>query len=110
MSHQSGLRHTVRHDDSHCAWNISTIRKGEQSIGYLLYQAIGDVEAPNGDENQSDSTHKVLRNKKPSPVCILSIGGWSGSGFFSSAVATDANRTAFAKPYVTLLSLPWPSH
>jgi Glycosyl hydrolases family 18 len=28
---------------------------------------------------------------------ILSIGGWSGSRFFSSAVATDANRTAFVK-------------
>jgi chitinase len=28
---------------------------------------------------------------------ILTIGGWSGSRFFSPAVATDANRTAFAK-------------
>lgn len=28
---------------------------------------------------------------------ILSIGGWTGSQYFSSAVATDANRTAFAQ-------------
>jgi hypothetical protein len=27
----------------------------------------------------------------------LSIGGWGGSQYFSSAVATKANRTAFAQ-------------
>lgn len=30
-------------------------------------------------------------------TAILSVGGWGGSRFFSSAVATDANRTAFAE-------------
>ena len=30
-------------------------------------------------------------------TAILSVGGWGGSRFFSSAVATDANRTAFVK-------------
>jgi len=35
---------------------------------------------------------------------ILSVGGWTGSGYFSSAVATDANRTAFAKAIMDVVS------
>jgi chitinase len=35
---------------------------------------------------------QVFQNVIP----MLSIGGWGGSQYFSSAVATDANRTAFA--------------
>ena len=35
---------------------------------------------------------------------ILSIGGWSESKYFSSAVATDANRTAFAQAIMKVVS------
>lgn len=35
---------------------------------------------------------------------ILSIGGWTGSQYFSTAVATDANRTAFAQAVMALVS------
>jgi chitinase len=35
---------------------------------------------------------------------ILSVGGWSGSQFFSSAVSTDANRTAFANAILAVVS------
>ncbi len=35
---------------------------------------------------------------------LLSIGGWTGSRFFSSAVATDANRTAFAQAVMKVVS------
>ncbi|KAI0252958.1 glycoside hydrolase [Lactifluus subvellereus] len=35
---------------------------------------------------------------------ILSIGGWTGSRFFSSAVATKANRTAFARAVMGVVS------
>ena len=35
---------------------------------------------------------------------ILSVGGWTGSGYFSSAVATDANRSAFAKAIMDVVS------
>ncbi|KAI9458899.1 chitinase [Lactarius psammicola] len=35
---------------------------------------------------------------------LLSIGGWTGSRYFSSAVATDANRTAFAEAVMNLVS------
>jgi hypothetical protein len=34
---------------------------------------------------------------------ILSVGGWSGSRYFSSAVATDANRTAFAEAILNVV-------
>lgn len=39
-----------------------------------------------------------------SVIPLLSIGGWTGSRFFSSAVATDANRTAFANSIVDVVS------
>ena len=45
-------------------------------------------------------TEGVYQNVSP----ILSIGGWSGSQFFSPAVATDANRTAFAKAILNVTS------
>ncbi|KAI0371354.1 glycoside hydrolase [Pilatotrama ljubarskyi] len=35
---------------------------------------------------------------------ILTIGGWTGSQYFSSAVATEANRTAFVKTALGLVS------
>ncbi|KAH9057927.1 chitinase [Lactarius deliciosus] len=35
---------------------------------------------------------------------ILAIGGWTGSRYFSYAVATDANRTAFAQAAMKLVS------
>jgi len=35
---------------------------------------------------------------------ILSVGGWTGSQYFSSAVATDANRTVFAKAVMDVVS------
>ncbi|KAI0305234.1 chitinase [Multifurca ochricompacta] len=35
---------------------------------------------------------------------ILSVGGWTGSQFFSSAVATEANRTAFAQAIMKVVS------
>lgn len=31
---------------------------------------------------------------------LISVGGWTGSRFFSTAVATPANRTAFVKTIV----------
>jgi hypothetical protein len=37
-------------------------------------------------------------------IPLLSIGGWTGSRFFSSAVATDANRTAFANAVLGVVS------
>lgn len=34
---------------------------------------------------------------------MLTIGGWTGSQYFSSAVATEANRTAFVKTVLSLV-------
>ncbi|KAJ2988899.1 hypothetical protein NUW54_g8966 [Trametes sanguinea] len=35
---------------------------------------------------------------------MLTVGGWTGSQYFSSAVATEANRTAFVKTVLGLVS------
>ena len=35
---------------------------------------------------------------------MLGIGGWGGSKYFSPSVATDANRTAFAKAVMGVVS------
>jgi GH18 family chitinase len=45
-------------------------------------------------------TQCVFQNVIP----MLSLGGWAGSVYFSSAVATDANRTAFANAIVNAVS------
>jgi len=37
-------------------------------------------------------------------IPMLSIGGWTGSLFFSSAVATDANRTVFANAILNVVT------
>jgi chitinase len=37
-------------------------------------------------------------------TAIMTIGGWAGSQYFSSAMATDANRTAFAQTVMNLVS------
>jgi chitinase len=37
-------------------------------------------------------------------IPMISFGGWGGSIYFSSAVATDANRTAFANAILNVVS------
>jgi chitinase len=37
-------------------------------------------------------------------LALLSVGGWTDSRYFSSAVATEANRTAFAKAVMAAVS------
>jgi chitinase len=37
-------------------------------------------------------------------LALMSVGGWGGSQYFSSSVATDANRTAFAKAVLDVVS------
>lgn len=37
-------------------------------------------------------------------TALLSIGGWTGSGWFSTAVATSENRTAFVDTVLDLVS------
>lgn len=43
----------------------------------------------------------LLQNVKT----MISVGGWSGSRFFSSSVATADNRTAFAKSLLNFTSV-----
>lgn len=45
-------------------------------------------------------THGVCQNV----AAILTLGGWDGSQYFSSDVATDANRSAFAKAIQNVVS------
>lgn len=35
---------------------------------------------------------------------VLAIGGWTGSQYFSTAVATEANRAAFAQAVLGLVN------
>ena len=48
----------------------------------------------------SSLTHGVYQNV----YAVMSVGGWGGSQYFSSAVATEANRTAFAKAVMAAIS------
>ncbi|KAF9457537.1 glycoside hydrolase [Collybia nuda] len=46
----------------------------------------------------------VTQAKNNSVPALLSIGGWTGSQYFSTAVATEANRTAFVQTILGLVS------
>ncbi|KAF5383230.1 hypothetical protein D9615_004978 [Tricholomella constricta] len=46
----------------------------------------------------------VAEAKKNSVNALVSIGGWTGSQYFSTAVATEANRTAFLGAVLGLVS------
>lgn len=56
---------------------------------------IGDLTVTTADD---PTLRKLVQLGKQHGVSItISIGGWTGSRFFSSAVATASNRTAFVK-------------
>lgn len=43
---------------------------------------------------------KTDTNCRQGVKALISVGGWTGSRFFSSAVASPENRTAFTKTLV----------
>ncbi|KAF7323688.1 Glycoside hydrolase family 18 protein [Mycena kentingensis (nom. inval.)] len=56
------------------------------------------------DISQDALPEFVAQAKNNSVTALLSIGGWTGSLFFSPAVATAANRTAFVNAILGMVS------
>ncbi|KAL8278544.1 hypothetical protein RQP46_009036 [Phenoliferia psychrophenolica] len=54
-------------------------------------------------QSGSDITLFVKKAHAANNKALVSIGGWSGSAYFSSHVATSTSRTAFAKTILTFI-------
>ncbi|KAN0105191.1 glycoside hydrolase family 18 protein [Russula decolorans] len=87
----------------YASWNAADVPLAK--VNWTEYNVVVYAFAlttPNASEiGLQDSDKQLLPEfvqaaRNYSAVPILSVGGWGGSQFFSSAVATDANRTAFA--------------
>ncbi|ESK96283.1 glycoside hydrolase family 18 protein [Moniliophthora roreri MCA 2997] len=83
-----------------------------QNISWSKYTALTfafGVTTPNGGVSLDDISTQVLPEfvasaKEHNVQALLSIGGWTGSRYFSSAVATQESRTAFVKTIVDLVN------
>jgi chitinase len=73
----------------------------EADIGHADPSAGGD---PDGNFRQL----KGLKERHPHLRSLISIGGWTGSGRFSDAVATEQGRGEFAASCVELFLTRWP--
>ncbi|MGH2617336.1 MAG: glycoside hydrolase family 18 protein [Thermomicrobiales bacterium] len=80
---------------------------------------LGDAEADIGHSDVAASPHLgslkgnfhqlgLLKERYPHVRTLISIGGWTGSGRFSDAVATEEKRRAFAGSCIALFITRWP--
>ncbi|KAG7097637.1 hypothetical protein E1B28_004969 [Marasmius oreades] len=87
-------------------------RSPPESLSWSKYTALTfafGVTTPEGGVSLDDVSKQVLPKfvssaKANNVHALLSIGGWTGSQYFSSAVATAENRTAFVKTIVDLVN------
>ncbi|HEX7893604.1 MAG TPA: glycoside hydrolase family 18 protein [Terriglobales bacterium] len=74
-----------------------------QKLTHLIYShatptAQGDCEMPHPDIDLPNLLSlKALRVQNPKLLVLLSVGGWSGSRYFSDIAATSAARRHFSK-------------
>jgi chitinase len=70
---------------------------------------IGHADPPAGDDLSGNfRLLKELKERHPHVRTLISIGGWTGSGRFSDAVATEHKRREFAATCVELFLTRWP--
>ncbi|KAL0060712.1 hypothetical protein AAF712_012492 [Marasmius tenuissimus] len=83
-----------------------------EKISWSKYTALTfafGITTPEGGVSLDDISKQVLPRfvssaKANNVQALLSIGGWTGSQYFSSAVATPEKRTAFVKTIVDLVN------
>ncbi|KAL1680744.1 glycoside hydrolase family 18 protein [Schizophyllum commune] len=69
-------------------------------LTYSFAETAPDGSLDLGNSNATLLPEFVARAKQNNVTPAVSIGGWAGSRFFSSAVATPENRTAYVKTVV----------
>jgi len=75
------------------------------SVIYAFASTTSDVNKIGLEQSDKDLLPKFVETAKSHNVRpMLAIGGWGGSIYFSSAVATQENRTAFAKALMRTVS------
>jgi len=76
----------------------------ETDIGHADVAASPDLGSLRGNFNQL----RLLKERHPHLRTLISIGGWTGSGRFSDAVATERKRREFVGSCIALFITRWP--
>ena len=81
----------------------------------MLPDAEADVEQPYPGDSDDPAALKgnfhqlaLLKERHPHLKTLISMGGWTGSGRFSDAVATEQKRRAFVASCIELFLTRWP--
>ncbi len=81
----------------------------------ILGDAVEDVARPYPGDDRGSDAHKgnfnqlrLLKERHPHLQTFISMGGWTGSGRFSDAVATAQKRRDFVASCVELFLTRWP--
>lgn len=81
----------------------------------ILGDAVEDIERPYpGDDRDRDTLKgnfnqlRLLKERHPHLQTFISMGGWTGSGRFSDAVATARKRHDFVTSCIELFLTRWP--
>ncbi|KAI0777381.1 glycoside hydrolase [Trametes elegans] len=98
-SSSSGSGNSSVGDDINVSWSKYT------AVTYAFAVTTQDVNSVSLEASDEELLPKFVELAHQNNVkALLTIGGWTGSTYFSSAVATEANRTAFVQTVLGLVS------
>ena len=80
------------------------LQDAEADIGHADVAANPDPGSLEGNFHQL----RLLKERHPHLQTLISMGGWTGSGRFSDAVATEEKRRAFVASCIELFLTRWP--
>jgi chitinase len=80
------------------------LQDAEADIGQADVAASPDLGSLEGNFEQ----FRLLKERHPRLKTMISMGGWTGSGRFSDAVATEEKRRAFVASCIELFLTRWP--
>jgi chitinase len=83
---------------------LAMLQNTEADIGHAAVGASSDPGNLGGNFHQL----RLLKERHPHLKSMISMGGWTGSGRFSDAVATEEKRQAFVASCIELFLTRWP--
>jgi chitinase len=83
---------------------LAMLQDTEADIGHAAVGASSDPGNLGGNFHQL----RLLKERHPHLKSMISMGGWTGSGRFSDAVATEEKRRAFVASCIELFLTRWP--
>jgi chitinase len=83
---------------------LAMLQDTEADIGHAAVGASSDPGNLGGNFHRL----RLLKERHPHLKSMISMGGWTGSGRFSDAVATEEKRRAFVASCIELFLTRWP--